>query len=74
MCNYFGNLAPTGGPEGVECKSSGATSLRVSWSPPALDSRGGLITHYTVQYTRRDTDPMLLTQDAYLRVQVISFH
>ncbi|XP_037872857.1 cell adhesion molecule Dscam2 isoform X2 [Bombyx mori] len=66
---YTLESAPTGGPEGVECKSSGATSLRVSWSPPALDSRGGLITHYTVQYTRRDTDPMLLTQDAYLRVQ-----
>lgn len=63
-------IAPTGGPESVSCVSSGSTSLRVSWHPPAVDARGGLITHYTLQYTRRDVDPLLPTQDAYLRVQV----
>ncbi|XP_052759492.1 cell adhesion molecule Dscam2-like isoform X1 [Galleria mellonella] len=60
---------PTGGPEGVSCLASGSTSLRVSWRPPAIDNRGGLITHYTLQYTRRDVDPLLPSQDAYLRVQ-----
>ncbi|KAJ8730195.1 hypothetical protein PYW07_017233 [Mythimna separata] len=60
---------PTGSPEGVACLSSGSTSLRVSWRPPGIDNRGGLITHYTLQYTRRDADPMLPTQDAYLRIQ-----
>ncbi|KAM3964353.1 cell adhesion molecule Dscam2 [Aphomia sociella] len=60
---------PTGGPEGVICSASGSTSLRVLWQPPAVDTRGGLITHYTLQYTRRDADPLLPSQDAYLRVQ-----
>ncbi|KAL0892915.1 hypothetical protein ABMA27_014593 [Loxostege sticticalis] len=60
---------PTAGPEGVSCISSGSTSLRVSWRPPAVDTRGGLITHYTLQYTRRDADPLVPSQDAYLRVQ-----
>ncbi|RVE41964.1 hypothetical protein evm_013388 [Chilo suppressalis] len=60
---------PTAGPEGVNCISSGSTSLRVSWRPPILDARGGIITHYTLQYTRRDADPLLPSQDAYLRVQ-----
>ncbi|KAG6445859.1 hypothetical protein O3G_MSEX004154 [Manduca sexta] len=60
---------PTGGPEGVTCLSSSSTSLRVSWRPPAVDTRGGLITHYTLQYTRRDADPLLPAQDAYLRIQ-----
>ncbi|XP_063825275.1 cell adhesion molecule Dscam2-like [Ostrinia nubilalis] len=60
---------PTAGPEGVGCISSGSTSLRVSWRPPAMDTRGGLITHYTLQYTRRDADPLVPSQDAYLRVQ-----
>ncbi|KAJ0177118.1 hypothetical protein K1T71_007127 [Dendrolimus kikuchii] len=60
---------PTGGPEAVSCISSGSTSVRVSWRPPAIDARGGMITHYTLQYTRRDSDPLLPTQDAYLRVQ-----
>lgn len=63
-------LAPTGGPEDVSCISSSSTSLRVSWRPPNIDVRGGLITHYTLQYTRRDSDPLLPTQDAHLRVQV----
>lgn len=63
-------IAPTGGPEGLSCISSGSTSLRLSWHPPALDTRGGLITHYTLQYTRRDADPLQPSQDAYLRVQV----
>ncbi|XP_072932101.1 cell adhesion molecule Dscam2-like [Epargyreus clarus] len=60
---------PTGGPEGLSCISSGSTSLRVSWRPPAADARGGQITHYTLQYTRRDADPLLPVQDAHLRVQ-----
>ncbi|CAB3253560.1 unnamed protein product [Arctia plantaginis] len=60
---------PTGSPEGVTCVSSGSTSLRVLWRPPPPDARGGLLTHYTLQYTRRDADPMLPTQDAFLRLQ-----
>ncbi|KAL4709858.1 hypothetical protein ACJJTC_003821 [Scirpophaga incertulas] len=60
---------PTGSPEGLNCISSGSTSLRVSWRPPGVDLRGGLITHYTLQYTRKDADPLLPTQDSYLRVQ-----
>ncbi|XP_045529464.1 Down syndrome cell adhesion molecule-like protein Dscam2 isoform X2 [Pieris brassicae] len=60
---------PNGSPEGLACVSSGSTSLRVSWRPPALESRGGLITHYTLQYTRRDADPLQPVQDAQLRVQ-----
>ncbi|CAG4980130.1 unnamed protein product [Colias eurytheme] len=60
---------PTGSPEGLTCVSSGSTSLRVSWRAPEPDSRGGLITHYTLQYTRRDVDPLLPVQDAHLRVQ-----
>ncbi|XP_063362199.1 cell adhesion molecule Dscam2-like isoform X1 [Cydia amplana] len=60
---------PTGGPEGLSCKSSGPTSLRAAWRPPAVDARGGIITHYTLQFTRYDADPLLPTQDAYLRVQ-----
>ncbi|CAH2037690.1 unnamed protein product, partial [Iphiclides podalirius] len=60
---------PNGSPDLLPCISSGSTSLRVSWHPPALESRGGIITHYTLQYTRRDSDPLLPPQDAYLRVQ-----
>lgn len=60
---------PTGSPEGVICVPSGSTSLRVKWRPPPLETRGGLITHYTLQYTRRDADPMLPAQDAFLRLQ-----
>ncbi|KAI5651983.1 immunoglobulin domain-containing protein [Phthorimaea operculella] len=60
---------PTGGPEAVSCISSGASSLRVSWRPPPADARGGVITHYTLQYTKRDFDPLLPSQDAFLRVQ-----
>ncbi|KAI8435829.1 hypothetical protein MSG28_004046 [Choristoneura fumiferana] len=60
---------PTGGPEGLSCKSSGATSLKASWRPPDVDTRGGIITHYTIQYTRFDADPLLPTQEAFLRVQ-----
>lgn len=66
----FDNVAPTGGPEGLSCKSSGATSLRASWRPPDVETRGGIITHYTIQYTRFDADPLLPTQEAFLRVQV----
>ncbi|XP_045771663.1 Down syndrome cell adhesion molecule-like protein Dscam2 [Maniola jurtina] len=60
---------PTGGPENLSCTSSSSTSLRVSWRPPNPDARGGQITHYTLQYTRRDSDPLQPTQDAHLRVQ-----
>ncbi|XP_038212053.1 Down syndrome cell adhesion molecule-like protein Dscam2 [Zerene cesonia] len=60
---------PTGSPEGVSCVSSGSTSVRVSWRAPEPDARGGLITHYTLQYTKRDVDPLLPVQDAHLRVQ-----
>ncbi|XP_050670945.1 cell adhesion molecule Dscam2-like [Leptidea sinapis] len=60
---------PTGSPEGVICVPSGSTSLRVSWRPPLEDDRGGVITHYTLQYTRRDVDPLMPLQDAHLRVQ-----
>lgn len=70
MNNLLLLIAPTGGPEGLTCMSSGSTSLRLSWHPPAPDTRGGLITHYTLQYTRRDADPLQPSQDAYLRVQV----
>ncbi|CAG9094267.1 unnamed protein product [Plutella xylostella] len=60
---------PTAGPESLSCVSGGSTSLRVSWRLPAAEHRGGVITHYTLQYTRRDADPLLPPQDAHLRVQ-----
>ncbi|XP_041978184.1 Down syndrome cell adhesion molecule-like protein Dscam2 isoform X2 [Aricia agestis] len=60
---------PTGGPENLSCMSGSPTSLRVSWRPPAVEARGGTITHYTLQYTRLDSDPLQPAQDAHLRVQ-----
>lgn len=65
-------LAPTGGPESLSCLAGSSTSLKVSWQPPSIEDRGGHITHYTLQYTRRDADPLFPIQDAFLRVQVDS--
>ncbi|GBP65090.1 Receptor-type tyrosine-protein phosphatase F [Eumeta japonica] len=67
-------LAPSGGPEGLRCAAAGPTALRASWRAPAAEARGGLVTHYTLQYSRKHSDPLAPPQEAHLTVQCLKDH
>uniref|UniRef100_A0A3Q2PZF0 protein-tyrosine-phosphatase n=1 Tax=Fundulus heteroclitus TaxID=8078 RepID=A0A3Q2PZF0_FUNHE len=43
---------PSAAPEGVSCESVSSTSLRVSWRPPQLEARNGVLASYELKYQK----------------------
>uniref|UniRef100_A0A8C7ZI92 Receptor-type tyrosine-protein phosphatase delta n=1 Tax=Oryzias sinensis TaxID=183150 RepID=A0A8C7ZI92_9TELE len=42
---------PSAPPQDISCTSPSSTSILVSWAPPPLEFRNGIITGYSIQYT-----------------------
>ena len=42
--------APSDSPQNVRGKSTESTSLEISWDPPPLEHRNGIITDYIIKY------------------------
>ena len=53
-------IVPTGPPQGVDVQSENSTTLALSWQPPSLESRNGIIVHYSVNITEMETGRVLL--------------
>ena len=43
-------LAPTAAPTNLQASNTSSTSLLVTWNPPPLNERHGIIREYTVQH------------------------
>ncbi|RVE76172.1 hypothetical protein OJAV_G00007620 [Oryzias javanicus] len=42
---------PSAPPQDISCTSPSSTSILVSWAPPPLEFRNGIVTGYSIQYT-----------------------
>uniref|UniRef100_A0A669PFT8 Receptor-type tyrosine-protein phosphatase F n=1 Tax=Phasianus colchicus TaxID=9054 RepID=A0A669PFT8_PHACC len=47
---------PSAPPQEVECVSTSSTTIRVSWVPPPVQSRNGVITQYSIAYQAVEGD------------------
>ena len=50
------NTVPSGFPQDVSVDSATSQSVDISWSPPLLEERNGIITSYTVTVSRQGSD------------------
>ena len=61
---FFYATAPTGPPENFSI-STGTRMLTLTWDPPLLTSRNGLITHYTLECSGQLPTVTALTEFTY---------
>ena len=50
------NTVPSGFPQDVSIDSIKSQRVEISWSPPLLEERNGIITSYTVTVSRQGSD------------------
>ena len=54
----YNSTVPSSPPQNVTVTSVNPVSLMVSWQPPLEINHNGMITGYTIQYTRTDMNNM----------------
>ena len=55
----YNSTVPSSPPQNVTVTSVNPASLNVSWQPPLEINHNGMITGYTIQYTRTDMNNMM---------------
>ena len=55
----YNSTVPTSPPQNVMVTSVNPASLNVSWQPPLEINHNGMITGYTIQYTRTDMNNIM---------------
>ena len=55
----YNSTVPSSPPQNVMVTSVNPASLNVSWQPPPMIDHNGMITGYTIQYTRTDMNNMM---------------
>ena len=55
----YNSTVPSSPPQNVMVTSVNPASLRMSWQPPLEINHNGMITGYTIQYTRTGTSDMI---------------
>lgn len=53
-----GQSVPSAPPQDITCTSPSSTSILVSWAPPPLEFRNGIITGYSIQYSTTEGNKM----------------
>lgn len=66
--------APGGPPESVVAQPLDSTSLVVSWEPPQLELRNGVIQQYTIRITEVETGAVTTLYTEVTTVNVTSLH
>ena len=76
LCTLFGYLhaAPGGPPESVSAQPLDPTSLVVSWEPPQLEVRNGVIQQYTIRITELETGVVTTLYTEATSMNVTSLH
>ena len=67
-------VAPGGPPESVGVQPLDSTSLVVSWEPPQLELRNGVIQRYTIRITELETGAVTTLYTEETTVNVTSLH
>lgn len=67
-------LAPGGPPESVSAQPLDPTSLVISWEPPQLELRNGMIQQYTIRITEVETGAVTTLYTEATTVNVSSLH
>ena len=67
---FYTNTVPSGFPQDVSIDSTTSQSVEISWSPPLLEERNGIITSYTVTVSRQGTDSQIQLTSATTSISV----
>lgn len=67
-------VAPGGPPESVVAQPLDSTSLVISWEPPQLELRNGIIQQYTIRITEVETGTVNTLYTEATTVNVSSLH
>ncbi|XP_056265323.1 protein tyrosine phosphatase receptor type Db isoform X18 [Pseudoliparis swirei] len=57
---------PSAPPQDITCASTSSTSIVVSWAPPPLEFQNGVITGYSIQYSKTEGHKMSKSVDGIL--------
>ena len=74
MHPYYSHAAPGGPPESVNALPLDPTSLTISWGPPQLELRNGIIQQYRVMVTEVETGVVTTLYTEATTVNLTSLH
>ena len=67
-------IAPTGAPQSVTYNTTSSTTLNITWQPPPLDQRNGIIVYYKVRLIEMETNVSSVYNSSYLYIYLTGLH
>jgi hypothetical protein len=71
---FFYVIAPSSPPEELNVTAVSSSSLSLTWSPPSVDTRNGIIREYRINITELDTGRELVLYSTTMSLIATSLH
>ena len=74
LAMYINSVAPSAPPENVQVSAENSRALTLSWQPPGIRSRNGIVQHYYVNITELNTQSGFVVEATGESVVVDDLH